>query len=59
MSMDFLRTLLEQQPLTTLFLTIALGYVVGEVKLKGFSLGVGAVLFSFWWPIPASSQSQE
>ena len=28
-----------------LFLTIALGYLVGEINIKGFSLGVGAVLF--------------
>src|SRR3954464_12491508 len=28
-----------------LFLTIAIGYIVGEVNVKGFSLGVGAVLF--------------
>ena len=31
--------------LTALFLTIALGYVVGEISVRGFSLGVGAVLF--------------
>jgi putative transport protein len=37
--------LLEQQPLMTLFLTIAIGYLVGEINIKGFSLGVGAVLF--------------
>jgi putative transport protein len=43
--MDFIRTVLEQQPLTALFLTIALGYVLGEITVKGFSLGVGAVLF--------------
>jgi putative transport protein len=43
--MDFLRSMLEQQPLTTLFLTIAIGYIVGEINIKGFSLGVGAVLF--------------
>ena len=43
--MEFLRTLLEEQPLTALFLTIALGYVVGEISVKGFSLVVGAVLF--------------
>src|SRR4029453_15526339 len=43
--MEFVRTLLEQQPLTALFLTIATGYVVGEINIKGFSLGVGAVLF--------------
>ena len=37
--------LLEQQPLAALFLTIAIGYLVGEINIKGFSLGVGAVLF--------------
>jgi putative transport protein len=42
---EFIRTLLEQQPLMTLFLTIAIGYLVGEINIKGFSLGVGAVLF--------------
>jgi putative transport protein len=44
-NMDIVRTLLEQQPLMALFLTIAIGYVVGEVNIRGFSLGVGAVLF--------------
>jgi putative transport protein len=43
--MDFIKTLLEQQPLTALFLTIAIGYLVGEINIKGLSLGVGAVLF--------------
>ena len=43
--MEFLTTLLEQQPLMALFLTIAIGYLVGEINIKGFSLGVGAVLF--------------
>src|SRR5436190_4298543 len=43
--MAFTRAVLEQQPLTALFLTIALGYLVGQINLKGFSLGVGAVLF--------------
>lgn len=43
--MDALRTLLETQPLLTLFITVALGYVVGEVSIKGVSLGSGAVLF--------------
>src|SRR6478735_6990096 len=43
--MEFLRELLEQQPLMALFLTIAIGYVVGEINVKGFSLGIGAVLF--------------
>ncbi|GLC96560.1 hypothetical protein Tamer19_59690 [Cupriavidus sp. TA19] len=43
--MDAVRVLLEAQPLFTLFLTIALGYVVGELSIKGVSLGSGAVLF--------------
>jgi putative transport protein len=42
---DFTKALLEQQPLMALFLTIAIGYLVGEINVKGFSLGVGAVLF--------------
>ena len=31
--------------MTALFLTIAVGYLVGDVNLKGFALGSGAVLF--------------
>src|SRR5438552_11416660 len=42
-NMDFVKTLLEQQPLMALFLTIAIGYLVGEINIKGFSLGVGEV----------------
>ena len=56
--MDYLRTLLEQQPLMTLFLTIAIGYLVGEINIKGFSLGVGAVLFvalAVGWFAPKSA----
>jgi putative transport protein len=43
--MDYIRAILEQQPLMALFLTIAIGYLIGEINIKGFSLGVGAVLF--------------
>src|SRR3954447_12409499 len=43
--MECIKTLLEQQPLMALFLTIAVGYLIGEINVKGFSLGVGAVLF--------------
>ena len=43
--MEVIKTFLEQQPIMTLFLTIAIGYLVGEINVKGFSLGVGAVLF--------------
>src|SRR3954454_10933048 len=56
-AMDFIQTVLEQQPLMALFLTIAIGYVVGEVSIKGFSLGVGAVLFvalAMGWFAPKS-----
>jgi putative transport protein len=43
--MDEIRLLLETQLLFTLFLTVALGYLVGDINIKGFSLGSGAVLF--------------
>jgi putative transport protein len=43
--MESIRASLEQQPLMALFLTIAIGYVVGAINIRGFSLGVGAVLF--------------
>jgi len=43
--MEEIRILLESQPLFALFLTIALGYLLGEINIKGFSLGSGAVLF--------------
>ena len=43
--MDWLRILFETSPMTTLFLVIAIGYLVGDVNLKGFALGSGAVLF--------------
>jgi putative transport protein len=56
--MDFIRGLLEQQPLMALFLTIAVGYLVGEINIKGFSLGAGAVLFvalAVGWFAPKSA----
>ena len=43
--MELIKALLEQQPLMAMFLTIALGYLLGEINVKGFSLGAGAVLF--------------
>ena len=55
--MELVKTLLEQQPLMALFLTIAVGYLVGEINIKGFSLGVGAVLFvalAVGWFAPGS-----
>ena len=56
--MDWIKTLLEQQPMMALFLTIALGYLIGEINVKGFSLGVGAVLFvalTIGWFAPKST----
>jgi putative transport protein len=43
--MELIKAFLERQPMMALFLTIALGYLLGEINIKGFSLGVGAVLF--------------
>ncbi len=43
--MDEIKALLETQPLFSLFLTVALGFLVGEINIKGFSLGSGAVIF--------------
>src|SRR5512137_1173936 len=43
--METLRTFLEQQALLSMFLVIALGYAIGQVNLRGFNLGIGAVLF--------------
>src|SRR6476659_7797096 len=58
--MEFIQAVLEQQPLMALLLTIAIGYVVGEVGIRGFSLGVGAVLFvalAMGWFAPKSVPS--
>jgi putative transport protein len=56
--MEFVKALLEQQPMMAVFLVIALGYLVGEINVKGFSLGVGAVLFvalAIGWFAPKSA----
>ena len=37
--------LLLQNSLLLLFVVAALGYVIGRIKIRGFSLGVSAVLF--------------
>ncbi|MGL4649646.1 MAG: aspartate:alanine exchanger family transporter, partial [Caldilineaceae bacterium] len=37
--------LLSKNPLLLLFITAALGYAIGRIKVKGASLGVAAVLF--------------
>lgn len=43
--MEFIIDLLAEQPLLLLFLVMALGYAIGEIKIKGTGLGVAAVLF--------------
>ena len=42
---DLAREIIGTQPILTVFLAIGLGYLVGQINIFGFSLGVGAVLF--------------
>ncbi|MFL6796598.1 MAG: aspartate:alanine exchanger family transporter [Xanthobacteraceae bacterium] len=42
---ELAREIIGTQPILAVFLAIGLGYLVGQVNLGGFSLGVGAVLF--------------
>jgi putative transport protein len=39
---EFVKTLLEQQPMIALFLTIAIGYLMGEINIKGLSLDLSS-----------------
>ena len=43
--LDLARDILGTQPILAAFLAIGVGYLVGQINLGGFSLGVGAVLF--------------
>src|ERR1700753_204635 len=43
--LDLARDILGSQPILTAFLAIGTGYLVGQINIAGFSLGVGAVLF--------------
>lgn len=43
---DTARQFLEQTPMLALFAAIGLGYALGQISISGFSLGVGAVLFT-------------
>src|ERR1044071_5905672 len=42
---DFITNIIGSQPILAIFLAIGVGYVVGQINIFGFSLGVGAVLF--------------
>jgi putative transport protein len=43
--LNLARDILGTQPILAAFLAIGLGYLVGQISIGGFSLGVGAVLF--------------
>ena len=43
--LDIAREIIGNQPVLAAFLAIGLGYLVGQISIGGFSLGVGAVLF--------------
>ena len=43
--LDIARDVIGSQPILALFLAIGIGYLVGQINIGGFSLGVGAVLF--------------
>ncbi len=43
--LDTARQILGSQPILTIFLAIGVGYLVGQIRIGTFSLGVGAVLF--------------
>ena len=42
---ELAQNILGTQPILAVFLAIGVGYLVGQINLGGFSLGVGAVLF--------------
>src|SRR6516165_2099365 len=42
---DLAREIIGTQPILAVFLAIGVGYLVGQINIGGFSLGVGAVLF--------------
>jgi putative transport protein len=42
---ELARDIIGTQPILAIFLAIGVGYLVGQINLGGFSLGVGAVLF--------------
>src|SRR5215468_4983713 len=43
--LDLARDIIGSQPILDAFLAIGIGYLVGQINIGGFSLGVGAVLF--------------
>jgi putative transport protein len=43
--LEIAREIVGTQPILAVFLAIGVGYLVGQINIGGFSLGVGAVLF--------------
>jgi putative transport protein len=43
--LELAQNIIATQPILAVFLAIGVGYLVGQINLGGFSLGVGAVLF--------------
>ena len=43
---ELVQHILNTQPILAVFLAIGVGYLVGQINIGGFSLGVGAVLFA-------------
>src|SRR3977135_3066659 len=43
--LELAQNIIGTQPILAIFLAIGVGYLVGQINLGGFSLGVGAVLF--------------
>ncbi len=43
--LDLARDIIGTQPILAAFLAIGVGYLIGQINIFGFSLGVGAVLF--------------
>jgi putative transport protein len=43
--LELVQNIIGTQPILAVFLAIGVGYLVGQINLGGFSLGVGAVLF--------------
>jgi len=46
MNIETIKIFLESQPLLSIYLVIGIGYALGEVNIRGFSLGVGAVILA-------------
>ncbi len=42
---ELAQSIIGTQPILAIFLAIGVGYLVGQINIGGFSLGVGAVLF--------------